>query len=229
MVPALDWWANAAIIAGPSDTETIVKQKHFIDSHKGATFFVILALIAIYGRWDNVAAFVYLALHGAYGYIWILKSRSFGDTQWEEPCSLGRGLALWGGLSMYWIAPWLICAHDVRPPAAWIGLCVFVYCFGLFYHYASDMQKDCWLTLNPGHLLTEGLWAKVRNPNYFGELLIYAGFSALAMHWLPLLVLAMFVAGVWLPNMRHKDASLSRYPDFAAYKARSTLFIPHLF
>jgi hypothetical protein len=49
------------------------------------------------------------------------------------------------------------------------------------------------------------------------------------MHPLPLLALALFVAFVWLPNMRRKDASLSRYPEFAAYRARSKLFIPGVF
>jgi steroid 5-alpha reductase family enzyme len=46
------------------------------------------------------------------------------------------------------------------------------------------------------------------------------------MHWAPLLALLAMVVFVWIPNMRRKDASLSRYPDFAEYKARSRLFIP---
>jgi steroid 5-alpha reductase family enzyme len=85
------------------------------------------------------------------------------------------------------------------------------------------------MRLNRGHLLTEGLWSKVRNPNYFGELLIYAGFSSLAMHPVPLVALALMVAFVWMPNMRRKDASLSRYPEFAGYRARTRLFIPGVF
>lgn len=206
-----------------------MKQKHFIDSHKGATFFFVLAVIAYHGRWDNVAAFVYLAMHGAYGFFWLLKSRWFGDTQWEQPCSLGRGAVIWAALSMYWITPWLICSRDLQPPAPWIGLCVFAYAFGVFFHFASDMQKTCWMRFHRGHLLTEGLWSKVRNPNYFGELLIYAGFSSLAMHPVPLLALALMVAFVWMPNMRRKDASLSRYPEFAAYRERTRLFVPGVF
>jgi hypothetical protein len=43
------------------------------------------------------------------------------------------------------------------------------------------------------------------------------------------LVLALFVLFYWLPNMRRKDASLSRYPEFAAYRQRSWLFIPFVF
>jgi steroid 5-alpha reductase family enzyme len=66
----------------------------------------------------------------------------------------------------------------------------------------------------------------LRNPNYFGELLIYLGFVAIPMHWLPLTALAVMVLGYWVPNMIAKDKSLSRHPGFAAYKARSWRFIP---
>lgn len=99
---------------------------------------------------------------------------------------------------------------------------------GLFWHFVSDMQKDMSLKLNPGSLITDGLWGVVRNPNYFGELLIYLGFSLLAFHWAPLLAIAFFLITVWIPNMRRKDASLSRYPEFADYRARTKLFIPYV-
>ena len=67
-----------------------------------------------------------------------------------------------------------------------------------------------------------------RNPNYLGELLIYAGFSSLAAEWawVPACVLAAFLVIIWGPNMRRKDKSLSRYPEFAEYKRRSGLIIP---
>ena len=87
------------------------------------------------------------------------------------------------------------------------------------------MQKHMQLSLAPA-LFTDGLWSRVRNPNYLGELLIYAGFSALALHWIPFAALALFVVVVWVPNMLRKDRSLSRYPEFAAWKERSWLFIP---
>ena len=34
------------------------------------------------------------------------------------------------------------------------------------------------------------------------------------------------IVGYWVPNMLKKDASLSRYPEWAEYKARSWRFIP---
>jgi hypothetical protein len=39
----------------------------------------------------------------------------------------------------------------------------------------------------------------------------------------------LFAALVFVPNMRKKDQSLSRYPEFAAYQERSGLLLPKLF
>jgi len=34
------------------------------------------------------------------------------------------------------------------------------------------------------------------------------------------------VSAVWVPNMRRKERSLSRYPEFAEYKKRSAWMVP---
>jgi protein-S-isoprenylcysteine O-methyltransferase Ste14 len=133
---------------------------------------------------------------------------------------------IWASLTLHWIAPWLLVSRGVQAPPWYLGTCVFIFTLGIFWHFVSDMQKHIFLKLSPGHLLTDGLWSRLRNPNYFGELLIYLGFGMLAMHWVPLLVIVLFVLIVWLPNMRRKDRSLARYPDFADYRARSRLFLP---
>jgi len=98
---------------------------------------------------------------------------------------------------------------------------------GVFLHYGSDAQKHYTLRYHQG-LISEGFFARCRNTNYLGEILIYLSFALLAMHWLPYAVLAGFVVGVFLPNMRRKDASLSRYPEFAAYQKRSGWLLPRL-
>jgi steroid 5-alpha reductase family enzyme len=85
------------------------------------------------------------------------------------------------------------------------------------------------LKLNPGKLITTGLWKHLRNPNYFGELLIYSSFLILSTDLYAFLVLGTFVVGVWLPNMRAKEKSLSRYPEFQHYKENSWYFIPFIY
>lgn len=205
------------------------KQKYFLNSHKGLTFLAVLAMMAWFGRWESVTAWVYLALHGTYGILWALKSAIFPDKQWETDKGLGYGLFIWVGLTSYWIAPFIITWLDVNAPPWLIAIAVSMNIFGIFCHFTSDMQKYIQLKYNPGHLITDGMFARARNMNYFGELLIYLSFALLAMHWLPLVILAFFVFGFWFGLMRKKDKSLSRYPEFVEYKKNSKLFIPFLF
>lgn len=206
-----------------------MKDKHFIDSHKMATGLFILLLMAYFNRWDNVTAWVYLALHGTYGLMWAFKSQVFPDKQWEAPATIWRGLYIWGGLSLYWIAPFIITSQNVQTPFPLLTLAISLNIIGTVFHFAGDMQKHTSLKLNPGHLITDGLWRFSRSPNYFGELLIYGSFVIVAQHWIPLAVLVFFVVVAWLPLMSQKDRSLSRYPEFANYKARTRKLIPFLY
>lgn len=207
----------------------VLPHKYYIDAHKGLTGPVIFGLIAWFHAWGNLVAWIYLALHGTYGVLWFLKSRYFGDKNFDRPIGVGYGIFTLVGMSLYWIAPVIIVTGRNHPMALWmIAGCVALYSFGVFLHFASDMQKHMTLALRPGVLLTDGLWSLSRNPNYLGELCIYLGFTLLAMHWLPLCGVLALVVAVWIPNMRRKDRSLSRYPEFAAYKAKTKLIIPYL-
>ena len=109
-----------------------------------------------------------------------------------------------------------------------MGLCVFIYCIGLFFHFASDMQKTLHLELAPGTLIQTRLWARLRNPNYFGELLIYLSFALLAAHPLSFIIFAGIIVGVWLPGMWAKDQSLKRYKGWDQYERRSYFWIPFI-
>ena len=205
-----------------------MKQKYFIDTNKAVTGLIVFVMIALYNQWGNTTAWVYLAVHATYGFLWVLKSHIFPDKQWEQRTSLAYGLVIWLGLSLYWVAPWIITSQGVQDAPWYLAICISIYTLGVFLHFTSDMQKYTSLKLNPGHLITSGLMARTRNINYFGELLIYGSFVLLARHWLPAAILMAWVLFIWVPNMLKKDRSLSRYPDFKAYKERTKLFIPFL-
>jgi steroid 5-alpha reductase family enzyme len=190
------------------------------------TFIVVLAMIAVNDCWGNVTAWVYLSLHGSYGVLWLFKGRLFPDASFEQHCSPGFGVAIWLGLSLYWLAPWIVTSQGVMPPEWYLATCIAMYAAGVFFHFSADMQKHTALRLRPGRLISDGMFSLCRNPNYFGELLIYGSFILLAMHWLPVVILALWVGAVWIPRMRRKDRSLSRYPEFATYRKRTKLFIP---
>jgi protein-S-isoprenylcysteine O-methyltransferase Ste14 len=204
----------------------MMKMRWYIDMHKGATGLAVLAMMGAFDQWANSTAWIYLALHGTYGLLWVLKSRIYPDKSWERPASLGRGLVIWFGLTLYWITPWMITSAGVHAPYPLLAGATSLFVIGVFLHFTTDMQKHTALTMRPEHLITTGMMARTRNLNYFGELLIYLALALLAMHWLPLLVLLAFVVFVWIPNMRRKDRSLARYLEFDAYRRRTKWFIP---
>lgn len=211
-----------------------MKQKHIIDFFKGATGPFVLFLIFAFEREDSATAWVYLALHGTYGVLWVLKSKIFGDKQWEKPITFVRGGMLIGGLSFYWIAPLVITFYGVELEPWHLALAISLFGFGVFFHFASDMQKHISLQLKPG-LITTGLFSKLRNPNYFGELLIYSSFAILPIEgwrwwigYIPAVAFLIIICIEWIPNMMRKEKSLSRYPEFAEYKKRSKLLIPFI-
>ena len=209
-----------------------MKQKYFIDFHKGITFFYILFLINWYSAYDNIAIWVYLGLHGTYGILWVLKSMIFPDKAWEIKTSFLYGLFILAGLSLYWISPWIIVSgyfnngNMVEVPMWIISGAIFLFGVGVFLHFSSDMQKYTALKLNPSNLITDGLFSKSRNMNYFGELLIYISFALLSMHWIPFAALLFIIIIIWVPNMIKKDSSLSKYENFKNYKNKTRIFLP---
>lgn len=203
-----------------------MRVKHFLNFHKGTTFLFVLGLMAVYQNF-SVAAWVYLALHGTYGLLWLLKDQIYPDKQWEQEVSWLGGLSVLGFVSLYWIAPFLLISRGVEPPPPLIAGAIALNLLGIFLSYGSDAQKYFTLKYHSG-LITEGFFARCRNPNYLGEFLIYLAFAMLTMHWLPYLVLGGITAALFVPNMLKKDKSLSRYPEFAAYKQRSGLILPKL-
>jgi protein-S-isoprenylcysteine O-methyltransferase Ste14 len=72
------------------------------------------------------------------------------------------------------------------------------------------------------------MFARTRNPNYLGEMMIYGAYALLVRHGLPWLVLAWVWGVVFVPNMLLKEASLSRYPGWSAYRAATGLLWPRL-
>jgi len=128
-----------------------MKQKHFIDIHKGLTAPFVLLLMYLLDQWNNTTAWVYFALHGSYGFMWVLKSQIFPDSTWGKPCSIWYGIYIWSGLSLYWISPMIILTGyfnngvPLEVHSGYLGLCIFIFTMGVFFHFSADMQKYSYL------------------------------------------------------------------------------------
>lgn len=204
-----------------------------INAQKGGTFAFLGLLMWWYGN-ASPAAWIYLALHGSYGLVWLLKDVAFPDPRWRVKVTIAGGLmSFLAVLGPYWLFGWLLIARVSQPTyplpePAWFALCISLCVLGCVIMIAADAQKYFTLRVRPG-LITDGMHRLVRHPNYLGEMLVYGSFALLVWHWLPVLILAWVWIGVFAVNMVMKEASLSRHPEWAAYRARTWWLVPYLF
>ncbi len=210
----------------------VIKMAWMINLHKFLTVFLIAALMMIFDN-RSTAAWVYLALHGTYGFCWLLKHIAFPDRSWETKSTVGGAVVVFLLLATYWVAPYLLIANvfgiDSAATPSWLlALCISLHTFGVVIMMVSDGQKYFTLKHRSG-LITEGMFKRVRHPNYAGEMMIYIAYALLAQHWLPWVILAYWWGSIFLVNMLNAEASLSRYPEWEAYKARSGMVFPKLF
>ena len=62
-----------------------------------------------------------------------------------------------------------------------MGLGVFI--FGFIYEVIADNQKSAFRSnpKNKDAFITEGLWARSRHPNYFGEITLWTGITVMSI------------------------------------------------
>lgn len=201
-----------------------------IDFQKTGTFPFLALLIAWYHN-TSTAAWVYLAMHGSYGLVWMVKDLAFPDPTWQRRITIASGLyVFFGVLVWYWSFGWLLISGTSTPAYplpdyAWFCLCISLCILGSVIMIAADAQKSFTLRLRRG-LITDGMYRYIRHPNYLGEMMIYGSFALMVWHWLPVVVLALVWTGLFAVNMVNMEASLSRYPEWAEYRRRSWWLLP---
>jgi len=234
-VPLWSHWASftAFMTEGFLGGPQVLKLAWVINFQKTGTFFYILLLMNYYQNF-SVAACVYLALHGMYGFCWILKHFAFPDRSWEKKVTIGGGLmAFVLVLGLYWVFPYLLISGILGPDQKMASLTVLtaaisVHTLGVVIMMTADCQKYFTLKYHRG-LICEGLFKYIRHPNYLGEIMLYASYAMIVQHWIPWAILAWVWIGVFLVNILQKEASMSRYQEWTEYKKQSGMLIPKLF
>ena len=121
-----------------------------------------------------------------------------------------------------------------------IGLVIFV--FGFAVEVIPDNQKTAFRSIpeNKDQFINEGLWARSRHPNYFGEITLWSGITVMGlstfegMNYLAIFspifsyLLLVYVSGVRMLEYRgHKKwGHLDSYKD---YKNNTPKLIPKIF
>jgi len=188
------------------------------------TAFVVLGLMFFYNNF-TIAPLVYLALHGTYGLLWLLKEKIFPDPYFKEKINFLTSVTGFIFLASYWVAPYILISSPKSVPDFLIAASISINIIGVFLHFASDTQKYFSLRFKKD-LIKEGFFKNVRNTNYLGEILIYLSFAILSMSFIPFAILATFFFVVFLPRMIKKDKSLTKYPSFEDYKKKTGLILP---
>ena len=203
-----------------------MKLNQIINLHKGLTVFVVAGLMMFYKNY-SIAAWVYLSLHGTYGILWLLKEKIFPDPYFKEKINFITSLTGFIFLGSYWIAPFILISSQKSVSYPIIAASISINIIGVFLHFASDAQKYFTLKIKK-ELIKDGFFKNIRNTNYLGEILIYLSFATLSMSYIPFAILTLFFFGVFLPRMKKKDKSLTKYASFKEYKRISGLLIPKL-
>jgi len=130
---------------------------------------------------------------------------------------------------------WFINFSSGGPLGPWDSAGLLVFGAGFLFEVIADYQLVDFKKNpeNKGKIITTGLWAVSRHPNYFGEALVWWGISLYALSfphgWYTLIspvvitLLLRFVSGVPMLEKKYEG-----HPDWPDYKAKTAAFVPFL-
>ena len=205
-----------------------------INAQKITTLFFILFLMCLYDNW-SYTAFVYLALHGTYGYIWMIKHYAFPNKALFNPIkSIAEFMSIFILIfPLYWTIPYFAISGSIgdnnQASPILIYICCVLFIVGIVIMMISDAQTHWILKYQqPRQLITEGMNKYIRHPNYLGETMLYLSFVLLSRHWFPFIVFLIMCSLFYTNNIK-KEKSLSRYKEWKQYKKETAMYIPFIF
>ncbi|WP_179952078.1 methyltransferase family protein [Marinicella rhabdoformis] len=225
---ALTQYLTEDLLGGPK----LWKFAWIINFQKAGTLFFVLALMYFYQNF-RIESWLYLALHGGYGLVWLIKDLCFPDKAWQQKITFAGGvMSFFGVLFWYWVMAWLLISRPAAPNypldgSLWLFMCTILCLIGCVVMVIADAQKFYTLRIQQG-LIKDGIHRYVRHPNYLGEMMIYGSFALLVWHWLAFLIVTSIWLLVFFPNMIAKERSLSRFPEWESYKKSSGWLLPFL-
>lgn len=196
-----------------------------INSHKLSTIIVMYSLMYYYQNY-SLGAWLYLSLHGAYGIIWIIKDMICPDKSFQHKIGILGSLAIESLLCLYWYIGFLMMsgAGDQNPSPRKIFSCYFVFSIGMILMMCSDLQKYITLSLKKG-LIDNYFFARNRNTNYFGEILVYLSFALATNKLSGYIILINIWVIIFGSRIYLKELSLRKKDGYAKYAQNSYLLL----
>ena len=216
---------------------------------------MLLYLFALMCYFDNFStgAWVYLALHGNYGLVWLLKDLNFPNPGFTRPATVISGLLVPQAVlaPYYFIGYWMMSAppHDVEgmpspqrsPSNERIFCAIQLYCVGVVLMVLTDAQQYLVLaerrrlTQNGAggivkkRLITDCLMGWSRNTNYLGEMMLYGAFGVLCQRVEVWCIYAVVWGVVFALRIAAKEYSLATKPGWLDYKRKTWLLLPKVY
>ena len=257
-VPAMAWCA--AIVFGIQwlawIPASLLQTERFYDLTGGMTYIVavvfslwagsqsddpgmrellISALVAIWSL--RLSAFLFLRIHhaGKDGRFDKLKT---SPIRFMVPWTLQ---ALWVFLTLNAVLVINTQSGEAPPLGLWDGVGFALWVVGFSVEVIADSQKSAFNSKeeNDGRWINEGLWARSRHPNYFGEILLWAGLAAFGVAcfegtelvaWVsPIFVYLLLTRVSGIPILDRR--ALERWgedPDYWSYREATPTLIPRL-
>ena len=158
--------------------------------------------------------------------------------------SLPKFLMTWT-LSALWVflttvnAITLIALNPLEPIGIFFIMGALLWLLGFGFEVIADRQKKYFSEQpkNEGRFITQGLWSVSRHPNYFGEIILWAGIAIISLPFLsgwqyvtlvsPLFVFLLLTRISGLPFLEDKaEKKWGEDKDYIEYKKRTPILVP---
>ena len=226
----------------------VLKNNSIVDIGWGLGFVIVAGFNALVFGVNNISQIIILCLVSLWGirlsyHIFMRNYKKPEDFRYQEMRQKWKGnqavnalfiVFLFQGLMMYIVSlPITIIFFSNEKWSALTIIAVIVWVVGYFFETVGDWQLKQFIKSpqNKGKIMTKGLWAYTRHPNYFGEAVMWWGVGILALsHPLgiigvisPILItyLLVFVSGVPLLEKKYADNA-----EFIEYAKQTSKFIP---
>ena len=158
--------------------------------------------------------------------------------------SIPKFLMTWT-LSALWVflttvnAITLIALNPLEPIGIFFIMGAFLWLLGFGFEVIADRQKKYFSEQpkNEGRFITQGLWSVSRHPNYFGEIILWAGIAIISLPFLsgwqyvtlvsPVFVFLLLTRISGLPFLEDKaEKKWGEDKDYIEYKKRTPILVP---
>jgi steroid 5-alpha reductase family enzyme len=141
------------------------------------------------------------------------------DARFKIPVTLGANILCVVLLLAYWYIPFATFTKDYPSDmnTERIMWAILSNVIGVFFMIGADVQKHTHLKLKKG-LISDGFFERTRNPNYFGEILIYLSFGIISNDCIAYGILFTVWSVLFASSCLMKEKSFMKKAGWDKYK-----------